>query len=64
MEIGQRVIWRYYPQGLAGPAERVSAVVARVGKIKVQIEVSNRSGIGTIKRWVLPSFLELVQEGE
>jgi hypothetical protein len=58
MQVGQRVRWRWFPEGPRGPSEDVPAVVIRVTPKRVLLEVPLRESPGTVRRWAKPEHIE------
>lgn len=56
MEIGQAVIWRWYPSGPQGASEDWPAVVVKIGRTRICVEVETPKA-GKVRRWVLPQFI-------
>jgi hypothetical protein len=56
MEVGQVVIWRWFPHGRAEPSEDVIATVLRMGHSRVEIGIPDNWG-RTVRKWIKPEYL-------
>ena len=54
--IGQQVTWIYIPPGGYGYTLPVNGVVTKIGKARIQIQVTKRDGSPAL-RWVKPDNL-------